>query len=110
MKRITLAMGGLLAGSMILYGQQTKSGMESGKTIFEQRCGGCHGLDGKAQTTIGKNLKMRDLTSEDVQKQADAELIRTIANGQGRMPAYNLILGEDGVKAVVGYIREMGKQ
>lgn len=110
MRRITFTMGVLLAGSTILYGQAAKSGMESGETIFKQRCGGCHGLDGKAQTSIGKNLKMRDLTSPEVQKQADAELIRIISNGQGRMPAYELILGGEGIKAVVGYIREMGKQ
>jgi mono/diheme cytochrome c family protein len=110
MKRITLTMAALLTGGMILYSQPVKSGMESGETIFKQRCGGCHGLDGKAQTTIGKNLKMRDLTSPEVQKQSDSEFIRTIANGQGRMPAYQLILGDDGIKAVVGYIREIGNQ
>lgn len=110
MKRITLTMGALMAGSMILYGQSAKSGMESGETIFKQRCGGCHGLDGKAQTTIGKNLKMRDLTSPEVQKQQDSELVRTIANGHGRMPAYQLILGDDGIKTVLQYVREMGKQ
>ena len=103
-------MGALMAGSMILYGQSAKSGMESGETNFKQRCGGCHGLDGKAQTTIGKNLKMRDLTSPEVQKQQDSELVRTIANGHGRMPAYQLILGDDGIKTVLQYVREMGKQ
>ena len=94
---------------MFLYGQAAKSGVESGETIFKQRCGGCHGLDGKANTTIGKNLKMRDLTSPDVQKQTDAEMIRVVSNGQGRMPAYELILGDERIKAVVGYVRELGK-
>lgn len=50
---------------------------------------------------------MRDLTSADVRKQTDAELINAIANGRGRMPAYEMILGNERIKAVVAYIREM---
>jgi mono/diheme cytochrome c family protein len=52
---------------------------------------------------------MRDLTSPTVQEETDAELIRTIAHGKGRMPAYGLILGDARVKAVVAYIRQMGR-
>jgi mono/diheme cytochrome c family protein len=100
----------LLAGGMFLYGQTAKSGEETGAAIFRQRCGGCHGLDGKAQTSMGNHRRMRDLTSPEVQQQGDAELIRIISNGQGRMPAYELILGEERIKAVVAYIRELGKQ
>jgi len=95
----------VLAAGM-LYGQAQKSA-ESGETIYRVRCGGCHGLDGKAQTDIGKKQGMQDLTSADVRKQTDAELINAIANGRGRMPAYEMILGNERIKAVVAYIREM---
>jgi mono/diheme cytochrome c family protein len=93
---VALTMGGLAYGV-------------TGEHIYKMRCGGCHGLDGKANTTIGKDLQMRDLTSPEVQKQTDAQLTRTIANGVGRMPSYELILGPERIQTVIGYIREMGK-
>ena len=106
MRLLNLTLLPVLAAGM-LYGQVHK-GLENGETIFRQRCGGCHGLDGKAQTTIGKNQAMRDLGSPEVQKQTDTELTQTIANGRGRMPAYEMILGNERIKAVVVYIRQMG--
>jgi len=88
-----------------LYGQ-SKS-LESGEAIFRLRCGGCHGLDGKAQTAMAKRHSMRDLTAPEVQRQSDLELKRVIALGRGHMPAYEKIIGYDGITAVLGYIREM---
>jgi mono/diheme cytochrome c family protein len=91
--------------AVALYGQSRSA--ESGEAIFRLRCGGCHGLDGKAQTAIAKRHSMRDLTSPEVQRESDLELTRVIALGRGHMPAYEKILGDDGIRAVVGYIREM---
>ena len=99
-----------LAGGILVHGQTQKSAPESGEAIFRQKCGGCHGLDGKAGTTMGKNWKIRDLTSSEVQKQTDSELVRSVSNGRGHMPAYELILGNERIQAVVAYIREIGKK
>ena len=94
--------------SGLLLGQGQKS-VESGEAIFRLRCGDCHGLDGKAQTAIGKKQGMRDLTSANVQNQSDSDLTRATADGRGRMPAYETILGNERIQAVVAYIREMGR-
>jgi mono/diheme cytochrome c family protein len=99
-----------LAGGMLAYGAAEKSDPQSGEAIYRQKCGGCHGLDGKAESTMGKNWKMRDLTSPEVQKQPDSALVTSIANGRGHMPAYELILGNERIQAVVAYIRELGKK
>ncbi|MBZ5617365.1 MAG: cytochrome c [Acidobacteriia bacterium] len=98
-----------LAGGILVCAQSQKS-PQSGEAIYKQKCGGCHGLDGKADTTIGKQWKMRDLTSPEVQKQTDSDLTRAIANGRGHMPAYELILGSERIQSVVAYIRELGKK
>ena len=97
-----------VVGAAILYGQ-TQTSADAGETIYRMRCGGCHGLDGRAQTAMGKRQRMRDLTSPEVQKQTDADLRRIIANGKAHMPAYEMILGNDGINAVVAYIREIGR-
>ncbi len=77
------------------------------KTQYTRMCSLCHGTDGKAQTTMGKNLKAADLTSEAVQKKSDAELNNQIANGKGKMAAYEGILGKQGVENMVKYVRTL---
>ena len=77
------------------------------KTQYTRMCSLCHGTDGKAQTSMGKNLKAADLTSEAVQKKSDAELANQIANGKGKMAAYEGILGKQGVENMVKYVRTL---
>jgi mono/diheme cytochrome c family protein len=99
-----------LAGGILAYGAAQKSVPQGGEAIYRQKCGGCHGLDGKAERAIGKTWKPRDLTSPEVQKQSDSELAGTIALGKGYMPAYRIILGDERIEAVVAYVRELGKK
>lgn len=106
MKLSKIGLGVLAAG--ILCGQTHRS-VANGETIYRQRCGGCHGLDGKAKTAIGKKEAMRDLTSSEVQKEADNQLEETITIGRGRMPAYGTSLKDEDIRSLVAYIRTMGK-
>jgi mono/diheme cytochrome c family protein len=99
-----------LAGGILAHGATQKSAPQGGEAIYRMKCGGCHGLDGKAETTMGKTWKMRDLSSPEVQKQPDSELVRTIANGRSHMPPYEVILGDERIGAVVAYIRDLGKK
>jgi mono/diheme cytochrome c family protein len=99
----------VVAGCSVSFGAAQKE-PQSGEAIYRQKCGGCHGLDGKSQTTMGKNWKMRDLTSVDVQKQTDRELTNPIFNGRGHMPAYQTILSNEQIQAVVGYLRDLSKK
>jgi mono/diheme cytochrome c family protein len=99
-----------LSGGILAYGAAQKSAPQGGEAIFRQKCGGCHGLDGKSESTLGKTWKMRDLTSSEVQKQPDSELVGTITQGRGFMPAYGSILGNERIQAVVAYIRELSKK
>jgi cytochrome c6 len=82
---------------------------ESGEDIFKRRCAGCHGANGAGQTTIGKNLKVRDLRSADVQKQTDQEFIAIIAKGKGRMPPYENKLTKEQIAELVKFIRSLKK-
>jgi len=59
---------------------------QSGADLFKSKCAMCHGPDGKGQTPMGKNLKLRDLSSADVQKQSDVQLKDIILKGKGKMP------------------------
>ena len=80
-----------------------------GAAIYKAKCAMCHGPDGAGQTTMGKNLKLRDLRSADVQKQTDADLVKWISDGKGKMPSYKGKLSAEEITAVVGYLRSIKK-
>ena len=73
--------------------------------IYKSKCAMCHGADGKGETTMGKNLHLRNLGSEEVQKQKGEELEKIITNGKGKMPAYKGKLSEAEIDALVQFIR-----
>ena len=80
-----------------------------GGADFKAKCAACHGATGAGDTTMGKNLKLRDLGSADVQKQSDDELTGIITKGKGKMPAYDGKLSGDQIKDVVKFIRTLKK-
>jgi cytochrome c6 len=82
---------------------------QTGESTFKTKCAACHGADGKGATAVGKSLKIRDLSSADVQKQTDDQPTSIIANGKGSMPAYKSSLSGDQIKQLVGYIRQLAK-
>ena len=84
-------------------------GGSDGAAIYKAKCAMCHGPDGAGQTTMGKNMKLRDLRSADVQAQTDAQLNKWIADGKGKMPAYKGKLTPADIDALVGFIRSITK-
>lgn len=82
---------------------------DTGADIFKSKCAACHGATGAGDTAMGKNLKLRDLGSADVQKQSDEELTNIITNGKGKMPKYDGKLTKEQITEVVKYIRTLKK-
>jgi mono/diheme cytochrome c family protein len=80
-----------------------------GGETYKAKCVTCHGADGTGSTPAGKAMKVRDLTSADVQGQTDDQLYAIIAKGQGKMPGYEKPLGADKCKELVAYIRTLKK-
>jgi len=79
---------------------------------FKAKCSVCHGADGSANSAMGKQLGAKDLRSEEVQKQTDAQLNAAITNGMGggKMPAYKGKLTDDQIKGLVSYVRSLAKK
>ncbi len=74
---------------------------EDGEALFKAKCAACHGADG------AKNAKA-NLTSADVQKKTDDELVTFI----GTNPKHNFTkkgLTDDQIKALVAHIRTFKK-
>lgn len=81
----------------------------AGKAVFEKSCAGCHGADGKGNPAMAKVLgeKGLNIASKETVKKSDAELLKSIAEGSGKMPASKL--SKDDQKAALGYVRSLAK-
>jgi len=77
--------------------------------LFKSKCSTCHGPDGAGKTTMGAMLKIRDLRSDDVQKQTDADLNRIITKEKNKMPSFDGKVKKEQVDQLVAYIRQLGE-
>jgi mono/diheme cytochrome c family protein len=106
--RLAPALIMLAAAALIPLGSIAQT--SPGENLFQAKCASCHGADGAGKTPMGTALKLRDLRSQDVQNQSDAELTRIVAKGKNKMPAFDGKLKKDQIDQVVGYVRELGKK
>jgi cytochrome c6 len=81
----------------------------AGKAIYTSKCSICHGPDGHGNTAIGKNLKIKDFHSPEVQAMSEADLKGVVTNGKNKMPAFKGKLTDAQIDQVVDYIRHMAK-
>jgi cytochrome c6 len=87
----------------------TAAPQADGAALFKSRCAMCHGADGAGKTPMGEKQGVKDLKSEAVQKQTDAQLTQSVEKGKGKMPAYGEKLKPEEIKALVTYIRTLKK-
>ena len=97
----------LLAAMLLTWAPSRVSAAPDSAADFKAKCASCHGTDGKGATPVGKAMKLRDLSSAEVQGQSDDELFSIIANGKGKMPGYEKSLGADKCKEQVAFIRTL---
>lgn len=76
---------------------------------YKSKCATCHGPEGKGDTAMGKSMKVKDLASDEVQKQSDADLAGIIAKGKKPMPGYEGKLTKEQIDGLVKYIRIIKK-
>lgn len=82
----------------------------SGKAVYEKSCVGCHGADGKGNAAMAKALgeKGLNIVGKDTQAKKDADLLKVIVDGAGKMPAQKS-LSKDEQKQVLGHVRSLAK-
>lgn len=104
-----IAMSAVVLAAIAVAGTPAKADAAAAEATFKAKCAMCHGPDGKGETATGKTMKVKDFTSEEVQKMSDADLSAAISTGKGKMPAYKTLTA-DQVKDLVAYIRTLGKK
>jgi mono/diheme cytochrome c family protein len=97
----------MMGSSLSLAQSSAKS--SPGESTFKANCVLCHGVDGRANTPLAKQLNAPDLTSAKVQSQPDALLKQIISDGKNNMPSFKSQLQPDDIAQVLSYVRKLGK-
>ena len=86
--------------------------------LWKAKCASCHGMDGKAQTDKGKEMKVRDMTTAEYQKKVtDEDIKKSMMEGVNRtkdgvkqeMDAYKDSLKPEQMDALTAYVRWVGE-
>ena len=92
--------GGIAAVGIAAYASGTQETHPS--ELFKQYCAKCHGEDGKAQTTKGRQLKARDFTDAEFQAdKSNADLIKSVTEGKDDMPPFGKKLTAEQIQSLV---------
>jgi len=83
----------------------------AGKELFAKKCASCHGAVGEGKDAIAKMLKveMRPLASKEVQAKSDADLIKNMSQGVGKMKPVAGLKDKDH-EDVVAFLRTLAKK
>lgn len=110
MKSWCIIFGLLLALSLAFLVIATEKGdAAKGKELFNGRCATCHGNSGEGKEAIAKvfTVKMRPLSSKEVQSQDDAALKKIILEGKEKMKP--LPLSAEEANNVIAFLRSLKK-
>ena len=83
---------------------------QSVKSLYASKCAVCHGNDGSANTAKGKELKVRNLRSEEFKKMPDAKAMEVMLKGKGKMEGYEKTLGKEKLEQLLDYCREFSNK
>jgi mono/diheme cytochrome c family protein len=82
-----------------------------GKATYDKLCVSCHGADGKGNPAMAKALgeKGLNIVGKDTQGKKDADLLKVIVEGAGKMPASGKSLSKPEQADVLSYTRSLAK-
>lgn len=103
--------GGALALFLASYALAADQILPPGQKIFEGKCAQCHGKDAKGLAKMAKVLKVDqdkiDLTRPEVVKMTDAEVVKTVNEGNKKMPKFKGKLTDEQIQETIKYLRSL---
>jgi mono/diheme cytochrome c family protein len=77
--------------------------------LFNSQCAKCHGRDGRARTTRGRQTHARDITNAEWQDDVtDERIFNSIKRGKGKMPSFKKF-SDAQIDSLVSYVRRLRK-
>lgn len=100
----------VITGLSLLLMTPLSYAAEAAKTLFTNRCQGCHGPDGKGVPAMAKALQTNipDLTSKDIAKKSEKDVLEVISKGKGKMPPTGGLSDKE-LKEIVSHVRSLPK-
>lgn len=106
---ICTVLAGLIAGQFIYATSAGSSPPPVDAALFNSQCAKCHGRDGRARTTRGRQTHTRDVSNAQWQDDVtDERLFNSIKRGKGKMPAFKK-LSDAQIDSLVSYVRRLKK-
>ncbi len=85
--------------------------LSPGQKLFESKCAQCHGKDAKGNVKMAKVLKVDpvnvDLTRAAAVTLSTADKIKTVTNGNKKMPKFKGKLTDDEIQTAVKYLESL---
>lgn len=103
---VYLGLGGVLL-STVAAGPAAAAGKE----VYQKRCQACHGADGTGNPQMAKALRVTlpPVNGVALEKKSDAEHLRIIAEGEGKMPGFAKQLSDEERQQVLEYMKTLGR-
>jgi mono/diheme cytochrome c family protein len=105
-----LALAVLMLGLSAWQDPLTIAYAQDGKALYAKKCMNCHAADGSGNTAKGKEYKLKDIRSPEVQKMTDQQLFDYYFKGKGKMTGLGKTLSKEELQALVAYTRELAKK
>jgi len=71
-----------------------------GRSLYENRCAGCHGMDGLPQVVAIPNFKQ----GQGLMK-SDQQLLEFVKKGKGVMPGFKGVLSDTEIRDIIAHVR-----
>jgi cytochrome c6 len=72
-----------------------------GAALYKSKCAMCHGPNGEGKAAMKTTAFKKDL--------AEADIVKAIENGKGKMPAYKGKLSPDEITQVAKHVKSLAK-
>jgi mono/diheme cytochrome c family protein len=98
---------------MVVGLASSAAAQDNSMTLYKSKCAACHGVDGNAETPMAKKQNIKSFKDPSVQKMSEAELVAMIGEGGSKpLPTHQFSkkgLTPEQVKALAGYVKQLGK-
>lgn len=112
MNALSVVVGLSLALTIATVADRTDAQEPDGKALYTAQCQMCHGEGGAGDGPAGAAMDPKPPNFADAafqEERTDEQLTGAISEGKGTMPPYKSQLSAEDIKALVAYIRELGK-
>ena len=82
----------------------------SGQAVYRGHCQGCHGTTGVPYPGIAKIMGVKAANDPAMKKLSEGQMVTSVENGKGKMPAFKGKLTDAQSKAAVDYFRTFMKK